>query len=56
MQRVFLNKAYLSVSLPNFDYTPPTYQGLSYDQVRQDRMKYGPHFNPHYYKEPLLIT
>lgn len=55
MQRVILSKAYFSVSLPSFDYAPPPYQGLSYDQVKQDRLKYVPHFNPHNYKEPLLI-
>lgn len=55
MHKVLISKAFFSVALPSFDYAPPPYQGLSFDQVKQDRLKYVPHFNPHNYKEPLLI-
>ena len=44
-----------SLALPKFDYTPPQYSGILYEQVVADRQHYCPALYFHYYKEPLLI-
>lgn len=45
-----------SVAMPAFDYKPAPYSGLPFEQVVADRKAYVPHFNTHYYKEPLLMV
>ena len=45
-----------STALPAFDYKPAPYSGIPYEQVLADRRAHVPHFNVHYYKEPLLMV
>lgn len=45
-----------SVSLPAFDYKPPTYKGIPFEKVVQDRKDFVPKFNTHYYADPLLMV
>lgn len=45
-----------SVALPKFDYTPPPYTGIPFEQVVADRQQYCPALYFHYYKDPLLIA
>lgn len=57
MKRFIVSPSFaFSASLPAFQYQPATYSGTPYEKVLADRKQYMPHFNTHYYKEPLLIT
>lgn len=54
IRRIFSQS--FSVALPAFDHKPASYSGIPFDQVVNDRKSYVPHFNFHYYKDPLLMV
>ena len=45
-----------SASLPAFDHKPSPYKGIPFEQVVADRKQYVPHYNFHYYQDPLLMV
>lgn len=55
IRRVFARSAF-SVQLPVCDHKPAVYDGTPYEKVFADRKSYVPHFNLHYYQQPLLMV